>query len=353
LGAIGLHGCAMVQNSLLVVMPLFNDWDACDHLLTALDDVFAQKSLTGTVVVVDDGSAVPMPSQFAQHSFRAVRRVDVLRLRRNLGHQRAICTALAYVDHTMASEYEAVVLMDSDGEDDPRDVPRLLERFRQEKGEKIVFAERTERSESMLFRFCYMLFRILHWLLTAHGVHVGNFSMIPPARLRSLVVSPELWNHYAAAVRHCRLPQCAVPTVRGKRYAGEGRMNFVSLVIHGLSAISVFSDVVGVRLLLASMIVAIMTILGVGVVVALRFMTNLAIAGWATYTAGLLLVILLQAIVLSVIFSFIILAGRHGATFQPARDCGILIDRVDAVYATGQKDAAVESHASESHALDT
>ncbi len=327
---------SMVQNGLLIVMPLFNDWTACDGLLTSLDEALEEHAIAGAVMIVDDGSGTPMPEQFGQHAYRALSRVDVVRLRRNLGHQRAICTGLSHVERSMANDWEAVVLMDSDGEDDPRDIPRLLEKYRREGGKKIVFAERTQRSESVLFRAGYMLFRLLHRLLTAHSVHVGNFSIIPPSQLRSLVVSPELWNHYAAAVRHCRLPQCSVPTARGKRLAGEGRMSFVNLVIHGLSAISVFSDVVGVRLLLAALFVVVATVLGVGAVVAVKLLTSgLAIPGWATSTIGLLLVILLQAIALSVIFSFIILANRNGATFLPTRDCSILVDRVDTVYARG------------------
>jgi hypothetical protein len=67
-----------------------------------------------------------------------------LRLRRNLVHQRTIAIGLAHI-----GEYEArdVVVMDSDGEDDPRDVPRLVARMQEERG-RSVFAERTRRSES-------------------------------------------------------------------------------------------------------------------------------------------------------------------------------------------------------------
>jgi len=79
-------------------------------------------------------------------------------------------------------------------------------------------------------------------------------------------------------------------------------------------------------------VLAAVTLVGVGTVVAVRLLTELAIPGWATSTVGLLLVILLQAIILSVTFSFIILASRNGATFLPTRDCGILVDRLETVY---------------------
>ena len=64
--------------------------------------------------------------------------------------------------------------------------------------------------------------------------------------------SSELWNHYAAAVLKTRLPYTSVPTIRGRRLQGDSRMGFVSLAVHGLSALSVFSDTLGVRLLVAS-----------------------------------------------------------------------------------------------------
>ena len=46
----------------------------------------------------------------------------VLRLRRNVGHQRAIALGLTYLQ--VEAGCEAVIVMDADGEDRPADVPR-------------------------------------------------------------------------------------------------------------------------------------------------------------------------------------------------------------------------------------
>ncbi|HEY0552540.1 MAG TPA: hypothetical protein VGF13_23270, partial [Verrucomicrobiae bacterium] len=62
--------------------------------------------------------------------------------------------------------------------------------------------------------------------------------------------------HYAAAVFQARLPRDLVATRRGARYSGKSKMNFVSLVIHGLQALSVFIEVVAVRLLIAMFLFA-------------------------------------------------------------------------------------------------
>ena len=112
-------------------------------------------------------------------------------------------------------------------------------------------------------------------------------------------------------------------------------MNYVGLIIHGLSAMSVFSEVVGARMLIATSTLVLLTLVGLVVVVAVRFLTDLAIPGWATYTFGLLLVVLLQAIMFAISFSFTILNGRRGAGFIPIRDYVHFVDHVDVLASKG------------------
>ena len=214
----------------------------------------------------------------------------------------------------------AVVVMDGDGEDSPSDIPRLLSQMEKERCGKIVFADRTKRSETWLFRAFYMLYRLLHFVLTGVTVRVGNFSVVPYPLLTKLVAASELWNHYAASVYKNRLPFSTVPTVRANRLAAESRMNFVSLVTHGLSAISVFGDRVGVRMLTVAAILMVVSLSGLAITVVLRLTTSLAIPGWATYTSGILLIMFFQMSMLFLGFVFMILQGRDNSRFLPFRD---------------------------------
>jgi glycosyltransferase involved in cell wall biosynthesis len=317
----------------VILIPLFNDWDTFARLAVRLDEVLAAEGLQADVLIVDDASVIEPTERVVPRQFRALRRVDVLGLRRNLGHQRAIAVGLAYIqDRLGAAGYEAVVVMDGDGEDAPEDVPRLLDRLRQEGGKTIVFAERTRRSESLTFQVFYFLYRQLHVVLTSKRVRVGNFSAIPRRRLESLVAVSELWNHYAAAVFHSRQPYCTIPTHRAKRLGGRSSMNFVSLVAHGLSAISVYREVIGVRLLVMAIILALLSIVGLIVTVFLRLATSLAIPGWATSTVGLLLIVLIQAMLLSFVFCFVILGDRNGTTFLPIRDYPYYVGHTRTLY---------------------
>jgi hypothetical protein len=178
---------------------------------------------------------------------------------------------------------------------------------------------------------------MLHWLLTGQTVCVGNFSAIPRDRLRSLVAMSELWIHYSASVLSSKLPHQTIKTSRARRVVGQSKMNFVALVVHGLSAISVYSEVVGVRLLIVTTSLVLLTIIGIVGVVAVRLFTDLAIPGWATFTSGLLLVVMLQAIMFAISFSFTILSGRRGAGFIPARDYVYFVDDLKTMSSDGTR----------------
>jgi hypothetical protein len=316
--------------ALLVVIPVYNDWDAVSLLLVDLDRTLAMSGISADVLLVDDGSTLPVGDQFSCATYQAMTRVQLLQLRRNLGHQRAIAIALAFAYERYRPH--TVLVMDGDGEDAPKDVPPLLERLREADGREIVFAARQRRSESLTFRVFYSVYRLAHFILTGIPVRVGNFSVIPAALLGRLVVVSELWNHYAAAVFKARLPHDSIPTTRAPRLTGRSSMNFVALVGHGLSALSVHAELIGVRLLVASLIAIATVSMLLGTVVGVRLLTSLAIPGWATSAAWLLGLTLLQFIGAAVFFVFLVLHGRSQPLFIPIRDYGFFIDTSRTLY---------------------
>ena len=308
----------LAEDRLVVLIPQYNEWGALGLLLEDLDRVFTSLQRPAHVVIIDDGSTVDAPSDFPGFTLKSLGPLTLLTLRRNLGHQRAIAIGLAYVQDKLPCS--AVILMDSDGEDAPSDIPMLLERFAQEGRQMIVFAERTRRSETLLFVGFYNLYKLVHYILTGYKVRVGNFSVIPRKRLDSLVVVSEIWNHYAAAVFRSNQPYCAIPTQRAHRLSGKSRMNFVKLVVHGLSAISLYSDIIGVRMLMMSMSLGVLTVLAMVLMILIGAITQLALPGWTATIFGILLLILFQSVMFSILFSFIILGGRQGTSFLPCRD---------------------------------
>jgi polyisoprenyl-phosphate glycosyltransferase len=256
--------------------------------------------------------------------------VSVVELKRNLGHQRAISLGLTYIEAKV--ETSLVIVMDGDGEDTPAEAHALVKRSRELGGSKIVFARRSRRSEGIWFRAFYVFYRALYRVLTGRSYRFGNFSAVPAKFLGRLSVISEGWNHYASSVMKARVPFEEIDTVRGRRLDGKSKMNFTSLVIHGLSAISVHSEVVGVRMLAATLGLTVISLILVAIVVGVRLLTDMAIPGWATYATAFLVVILLQSVTLSFFFSFIVLGGRENATFLPERDYHFFINGESVVF---------------------
>jgi glycosyltransferase involved in cell wall biosynthesis len=302
----------------LVIMPVFNDWSAVDPLLRRLDEELAGKDLDVDILLIDDGSTIRAPNPLRSVGSQRIRRIDILRLKRNLGHQRAIAIALAHIEENVACQ--AVVVMDADGEDKPEDAVRLIEEFQGGDRESVIFAQRTKRSENLLFRASYFIYQRLYKALTGQEIRIGNFSIIPRELLTRIVVVSEIWNHYSSGILKARIPHKYMPTARSNRLAGSSRMNYVQLVVHGLSAISIYGDVIGVRALIATLVLALFSVVLIVIAIVVRSATDLAIPGWATYVVSLSFIILLQSITISFSFVFLILNGRNNYSFLPQRD---------------------------------
>ena len=314
---------------LLIVLPTFNDWEALQTLLPELDRVLNQQSLRASILLVDDASTLPLDDDMLPGPFSSLQQIHVLSLKRNLGHQRAIAVGLSYAEHNLTAS--AVVVMDADGEDAPQDVPRLVERLQVVGDQRIIFAERTRRSEHLLFQLFYRLYQVIHLVLTGIRVRVGNFSIIPYKMLPRVTVVSEIWNHYAAGVFKSRMPYESIPTQRGRRIAGRSRMNFINLVIHGLSALSVQGEIIGVRLIVAT--VCLMAVLAsLAIIWIAGANTAYGMTMWMAVMVGSLFFLVVQASVLGLMLTFIILQARVTADFLPTRDYHYFVEQVLRIY---------------------
>lgn len=314
----------------VVLIPLRDDWLSAAELLRRLDQALVGQPYRVEILLVDDGSRQEgRPADFPGQ-FEAIQSIRILRLRRNLGHQRAIAIGIVHIERSIPCD--AVLVMDGDGEDTPAGALELLHAFT---GESAIFAKRSRRTESFSFRVLYRLYKLVHYLLTGVKVEVGNFSILPSRYLGTLVVTSELWNHYAAAVIRSGLLMTTIPIPRGYRITGSSKMNFVTLAAHGMSAISVYGDVVGVRVLIASMFGSLMAAAGIVGVITRRVFTNRAVPGWATYAIGALAIIFIQFATLALGLTFTFLSNRINLSFVPLRDYELFVAGVHDIWQNG------------------
>jgi glycosyltransferase involved in cell wall biosynthesis len=312
----------MTEN-FVIIIPQFNDWEALNLLIEKINTDLAPATLRqSTLLIVDDCSTKARENPFTDFKGKAIK---VLKLYRNLGHQRAIAIGLSYVaEHVEADQ---VIVMDADGEDAPADINRLVARSVQEP-DRIIFAQRNKRTENFLFRFFYIIYKSVFKLLTGKVITFGNFSLVPRQRLQNLVRVSEIWNNYPGGIIKSRIPYSSVLTNRAKRLAGESKMNFVSLVLHGLSSISVMIDTTAVRILIFSIFMSGIAITFMVVILFLKLIGN-ATPGWASTLGSTLMILMLQSFLISLFLVFMVLQYRSQQHFIPAVHYRDFVEKVD------------------------
>jgi hypothetical protein len=227
-----------------ILSPVYNDWDCATKLVEEIAGLFSIGEAPH-VFFVDDGSNVDFP-EFTTH----YKEPTIIELTRNLGHQKAIAIGLSYIQ--IKYEFDFVVVIDSDGEDRPQNIATLIQEFKHDRPNEVIFAHRKRRHEGIVFKILYYVYRLLFRISTGQQIAFGNFCLIPKKHLRRVVHVSEIWNHFSGGIIRSKIPYRTIPVDRGKRYFGTSKMNFTALIIHGISSITVHLDVVSVRLLLAS-----------------------------------------------------------------------------------------------------
>jgi glycosyltransferase involved in cell wall biosynthesis len=128
---------------LSIVIPVYNEEENIEPLIREINGVLAPLGKTCEIVAVDDGSR--------DGTFTALRRLHcteprlkVVRLKRNFGQTAALAAGLAY------AQGEIIVLMDGDGQNDPADIPALLQKLQEDND--LVVGWRFNRQDPFLNR---------------------------------------------------------------------------------------------------------------------------------------------------------------------------------------------------------
>jgi glycosyltransferase involved in cell wall biosynthesis len=123
---------------LSVVIPIHNEVASLVPLHAELRAVLGGLALASEVVYVDDGSTDDS-FELLQQLYADDPGVQVVQLSRNFGQTAALAAGIAH------ARGATIVLMDGDGQNDPAEIPRLLEKIKE--GCDLVAGWRTERQD--------------------------------------------------------------------------------------------------------------------------------------------------------------------------------------------------------------
>lgn len=139
---------------LSVIVPLYNEEDCVVPLYEAITRAVDPLGIDYEMLFVDDGSVdntVPKAGELAERD----QRLRVIKFRRNYGQTPAMA---AGIDHARG---RVLVTMDGDLQNDPDDIPRLLEKL--EEGYDIVVGWRHKRQDKLITR--KIPSKIANWLI--------------------------------------------------------------------------------------------------------------------------------------------------------------------------------------------
>ncbi len=296
------------EKKIICVTPIYNDWESFSILAEELEKVRVEFSnYQIKIVAINDGS-----SEETKYPTTSLP-IQIVNLKTNIGHQRAIAVGLQYV-YNEEQDYDYVVVLDSDGEDVPSHIPLLLEKAEKEQSKKIIFAERNKRQESIYFKMGYFFYKRIFHFLTGQKISFGNFSVIPKTLLSKVVHQSNIWNHYSGGIIQSKIPFDKLLLDRGKRYKGVSKMNFNNLILHGLSSISVYFDYLSLKILRYSLYGILLCSLSVGIVLFKKYVTDSAIPGWASSLILIISGIILQLFSVTLIVLLMQLSSRKNIT---------------------------------------
>ena len=165
----------------------------------------------------------------------------------NRGHARCIATGLKYLFEK--EEFDYVIPMDGDGEDRPEEIKNFVD-YLNYTSDKPVVGERVKRSESLFFKLCYGVHKILTFAFTGQSIKFGNFTCLPRTTVEKMINDKATWSSFSGALTKLEKDRSTVPSTRGLRYFGPSKMSFKNLLIHSLAIISVFKINVLIRSIL-------------------------------------------------------------------------------------------------------
>ena len=226
----------------IILMPLYNDWKSVSKLVEQIDLQTHNWEAEVSILIVNDASTEERLN--FKFNFKKIKQVKILNMKENIVHQRCIATGLKYICEN--EDFDRVIVMDADGEDRPEELNDFFNKAI-EKPSMTITGNRFKRSEGPIFRFLYEIHKILTLIFTGKLIKFGNFSCIPKSHVKELVTKSYLWNSYSSSIIKTIKDRTFIKSIRGIRYVQPSKMNFLALIFHSLSIISVFRNEVIMR----------------------------------------------------------------------------------------------------------
>ncbi|NQV18361.1 MAG: glycosyltransferase family 2 protein [Armatimonadetes bacterium] len=207
------------MTELSIVIPVFNDCKVLQELYRRLEPVVSKVGKSYEIIFVDDGSS--------DDSFQILKELQdkdenirIVKLVKNFGQSNAITAGLEY------SKGDIIVIMDSDLQDKPEDIPILLNAL-EENDVQMVVAKWVSRKGPVVKKIISNTFFRVSNIITKihHPPNIGVFRAFKKGAYETVKNIPELSGTTLSRFYRAEINYKTVDLHRDKRYAGKGGYN--------------------------------------------------------------------------------------------------------------------------------
>lgn len=259
---------------LSVIVPCYNEEQVVSATHRRLSGVLMGITADYEIIFVDDGSRDGTAAILADLA-RADRRVRVIGLARNFGHQIAVSAGLSHASG------EAVVLIDADLQDPPELIVDFVAKWRE--GYQVVFGTRLSREGET--RFKTMSAQFFYYALNLVSevpipLNTGDFRLMDRMVVDALLAMPERHRMLRAMVSWVGFRQIAVPYDRSPRLDGVSKYPLKKMILFALDGVVSFSVAPLKFVTIFGCLIFFLAVLGVGYALFLRLFTSVWVEGW-------------------------------------------------------------------------
>jgi polyisoprenyl-phosphate glycosyltransferase len=268
-----------------VVAPCYNEESNLTTLYDRVREVMDEIGEPWELILVNDGSRDnTFLAMYALHQQDS--RVKLINFARNFGHQTAVTAGMDYANGN------AVVLIDADLQDPPEVIKEMAEKWHE--GYEVVYGVRSERlGESPFKKFTAKLFYRMIYRITDIQIPLdtGDFRLMDRRVVDAVNAMREHNRFVRGLTSWVGFKQTGVSYVRPPRERGETSYPLRKMIRLALDAITGFSYFPLQVAIYLSLFLAILSVLAIPVVAALRLATDEPfLEGQATTLSVVLLV---------------------------------------------------------------
>jgi dolichol-phosphate mannosyltransferase len=283
---------------LSLVIPIFNEEPLLDELvkrtIPAVESIISNYEL----IFVDDGSTDGSLQKLLLFR-RENKRIKVLTLSRNFGHQAAFTAGLSY------SKGDIVAMMDGDLQDPPELLGDMYNMIIRD-GYDVVNGRKTARKGSGRRNFYTFIFHMIFRRVSEMEKigNAGNFSMMTRDAVEALLSMKEKIRYLPGLRSFIGFRQGFVDFVRDDRYEGDPKMSYKKLFSLAMDAIFAFSRF-PIRFCLYLGITGIVVFLAAAIYVLIAKAFQFAIPGWSSTMLSIYFLGSIQLVFLGIIGEYI------------------------------------------------